>query len=103
MLVKIKLKDIYGFRVAAIKELRELTGMGLKEAVDLLPSEAATAGTILEVNADPSKVRNKFVNFDVLVPADTLQERIKECIKLAVDSAEYDTAINLVQVLQRIK
>ena len=100
MLVKIKLNDIKGFRVQAIKELRELTGCGLKEAVDLFPSDLEP-DTIIEVNADPSKVQQKFLNFTVLVPAVTLKGRLQSVIKQALDEQAYDMAIDLIRVLQR--
>lgn len=82
-------------RLDAIRELRSITGMSLKEAVDLIPNsyengDVITVNTITEV----FNLRNFRIADKVKV------DGLKRLVNLAIEVDEYEVAMKLLMTLQ---
>lgn len=101
MKVKIVLKHTN--RVAAIKELRALTGFGLKQACDLIPGGASWNDSfVIELISFPLNV-NKYTEFDIikLEKNTALDDELKNLICRAVRDNQLSIAKELIDVLNR--
>lgn len=100
MLVEIKVKeDVKNVRIQAIRELRALTGCGLKEAVDTLP-DSMKKGTILKVQAVTGKEKMHYDTFTVIDSSFELKDKVKELISIAIDADQFYLAQILVTFLK---
>lgn len=96
MKVKITLK--HDNRVAAIKELRKLTGMGLKEAIDMIPASASW-GYSFEVNTLGAYNQSEYRQFKITEVKPSRKQELTDELKSLICKAVWDDEIVLAQDL----
>lgn len=97
MKVKITLK--HDNRVAAIKELRKLTGMGLKEAIDMIPASASWGYSFeVEVSEFPKKPY-QYLQFEITKIVNSRKQELTDELKSLICKAVWDNEIVLAQDL----
>ena len=101
MLVKLVAKnDAHNIRVQMIKELRSLTGFGLKEASDMI-SSSTTKGSTFEVNLLPGKQNSYMEFFSVYNSRSEVQPVVRHALNIAIDNNEFGLAKDLLSIMEK--
>ena len=96
--MKVKIVLNHTDRVSAIKELRQLTGMSLKEAVALIPSTASW-GDFFEIDIIGPFNQNKYTQFKITELKPSKKQMLVDELKSLICKAVWDDEVVLVQDL----
>lgn len=96
--MKVKITLQYNNHAAAIKELRQLTGMSLKEVCDLIPGSASW-GDSFEVNTLGAYNQSEYRQFKIIEVKPSRKQELTDELKSLICKAVWDDEIVLAQDL----